>query len=110
MKGQRRRDRQRQRERERESDNRVSTIKANPPATLIMVCRIDLSRSPEQSGVPTGHGRPTRSRFELISSRETSPRDGDIPRKVLHRGALWTFYGRDSVRAKGDVLPAASCQ
>ena len=88
-------ERERERERERdgdESDNRVSTIKANPPATLIMVCRIDLSRSPEQTDVPTGHKRPTRSRFEIISSRGTSPspRDGDIPRKVLHR----ELYGR----------------
>lgn len=36
------------------SNNRVSTIKANPPATLIMVCRIDLSRSPAQTARPNG--------------------------------------------------------
>lgn len=34
------------------SNNRVSTIKANPSATLIMVCRIDLSRSPAQTARP----------------------------------------------------------
>lgn len=47
---------------ERGPDNRVLTIKANPPATLIMVCRIDLSRSPDQAAF---QWRPTRFRSEL---------------------------------------------
>lgn len=85
----RREDRRENTERERISNNRVSTIKANPPATLIMVCRIDLSRSPSQrhpipvSAPSLGRSKPPR---ELI------------PVKSLIRGgeeALRPFYGRD---------------
>lgn len=100
----RREDRRENTERERISNNRVSTIKANPPATLIMVCRIDLSRSPAQTASQR-HPIPVSA---PSLGRSKPPREL-IPVKSLIYGEERRLYGRFTA-AISALAPNMCCE